>query len=47
MKIKDAEKKDITIDQEIAPPAIEAIKRDAQQKPEKYLKDYTIPAEGE
>jgi hypothetical protein len=47
MKIKDAEKKKITIDQEIAPPAIEAIKRDAQQKPETYLRNYTIPAEGE
>ncbi len=40
-------KKDEIIRKETLPPAVEAIKQDAQKKPEKYIKDYTIPAEGE
>jgi hypothetical protein len=40
-------KKEEIIKKETLPPAVEAIKQDARKKPEKYVKDYTIPAEGE
>lgn len=34
-------------EQESAHPVIEAIKRDAATEPEKYVRGYKIPAEGE
>jgi hypothetical protein len=39
--------KNMIVEQETLPPAIEAIKRDAMKNPEMYVRNYTIPAEGE
>ncbi|MDQ7826989.1 MAG: hypothetical protein RDV48_29605 [Candidatus Eremiobacteraeota bacterium] len=47
MKLQDEVKKEMPVEKEVAPPAIENIKQDAMKKPEQYIKDYKIPAEGE
>jgi len=47
MKTQNTEKKNFVEEKEVAPPAIEAIKQDAKIAPEKYIKEYKIPAEGE
>jgi hypothetical protein len=41
------QKKEEITRKETLPPAVEAIKQDAAYKPEKYIQDYKIPAEGE
>ena len=41
------EKKEKPVEKEILHPVMEAIKLDAKKNPDKYVKDYKIPAEGE
>lgn len=47
MTTKQAEKKEKLNEQETIHPVMEEIKQDAGKKPEKYIKNYRIPAEGE
>ena len=47
MITKNAEKKGQMTEQETIHPVMDAIKKDAKQKPETYIKNFTIPAEGE
>lgn len=47
MTTRNAEKKQTMTEQETIHPVMEEIKKDAKKKPESYIKNFTIPAEGE